>query len=232
MTVTVITGTRKGIGKEMALHFLELGHTVVGCSRGEGSIDHPQYEHFCLDVIDEAAVKNMVGAVARKHGGIDILLNNAGIAAMNHVATTPYGTVKRVFETNFFGTFLFLREVSKVMMRRKVGRIVNFSTVAVGLRLEGEAVYAASKAAVANFTQVTAKELGGFGITVNAVGPTPVKTDLIKMVPKNKIDDLLSQQAVKRFGEFRDVINVVDFFVSDSSDFVTGQVVYLGGVNG
>lgn len=232
MTVAVITGTRKGIGKELAQHFLEKGHTVVGCSRGEGSISHKNYQHFCLDVTDEKAVCSLVRSTKKKFGSIDILLNNAGIAAMNHLATTPYTTVQRVFETNFFGTFLFLREVSKVMMKQKKGRIVNFSTVAVGLRLEGESVYAASKAAVANFTQVAAKELGDFGITVNAIAPTPVETDLIKAVPKEKINSLLQQQAIKRFGEFRDVKNVIDFFVSEESDFITGQVIHLGGVNG
>jgi 3-oxoacyl-[acyl-carrier protein] reductase len=230
--VNIITGTRKGIGKELALHFLDKGQNIVGCSRGEATIDHENYEHYCLDVTDEKAVTEMVRSTKRKYSTIDILLNNAGIAAMNHIVTTPVTTARNVFETNFIGSFLFLREVSKVMMRRKNGRIVNFSTVAVGLRLEGEAVYGASKAAIANLTQVAAKELGSFGITVNAVAPTPVETDLIKAVPRIKINELLEQQAVKRFGEFRDVINVVDFFVSPESDFVTGQVIYLGGING
>ncbi len=77
-----------------------------------------------------------------------------------------------------------------------------------------------------------AKELSEFGITVNAVGPTPVPTDLIKNVPKNKMDALLNQQAIKRFGEFEDVLNVIEFFLDEKSDFVTAQVIYLGGVNG
>ena len=232
MKIMLITGTRKGIGKELAEYYLAKGVNVVGCSRGKATIEHDCYHHFMLDVADERAVKSMVRSVKKKFGRIDILLNNAGIAAMNHFLTTPYDTVKRIFSTNMYGTFLLSREVGKLMMRKKYGRIVNFSTVAAGLRLEGEAVYAASKAAVANFTQTIAKELGEFGITVNAVGPTPVKTDLIKSVPKEKIDDLLQTQAIKRFGEFKDVKNVIDFFIADESDFITGQIVYLGGING
>lgn len=111
-------------------------------------------------------------------------------------------------------------------------RIVNFATVATPLRLEGEAICAASKAALVNLTQVCAKELSEFSITVNAVGPTPVPTDLIKNVPKNKMDALLNQQAIKRFGEFEGVLNVIEFFLNEKSDFITSQVVYLGGVNG
>ena len=110
-------------------------------------------------------------------------------------------------------------------------RIVNFATVATPLRLEGEAAYAASKAALVNLTQVCAKELSEFGITINAVGPTPVPTDLIKNVPKAKMDALLNQQAIKRFGEFRDVLNAIEFFLDEKSDFITAQVIYLGGVN-
>ena len=104
------------------------------------------------------------------------------------------------------------------------------TTVATPLRLEGEAIYAASKAAVLNLTQVLARELAPLGITVNAVGPTPVKTDLIRSVPQDKLDALLARQAIPRFGEPEDVINVVDFFLQRSSGFVTGQNSYLGGV--
>lgn len=229
--VILITGTRKGIGKELSLYYLSLGNIVVGCSRGESTIEDENYRHYQLDVSDEKSVIKMVRGVKKEFGRIDILLNNAGIASMNHFLTTSYKTVKNMFNTNFMGTFLFSREVSKVMMKQKNGRIVNYTTVAAAFRLDGEAIYAASKAAIENFTQTIAKEVSDFGITVNAIGPTPVETDLIKAVPKNKIQELLDKQAIKRFGNFEDVKNVIDFFIDDKSDFVTGQVIYLGGVN-
>ena len=229
--VIIITGTRKGLGRHLAEHYLSLGWRVAGCSRGESSLTHAAYAHFSLDVGDEAAVVKMVGEVSRAHGRIDALLNNAGIAAMNHLMLTPQATVRRIFDTNVVGTFLFLREVAKAMVRQKSGRIVNFSTVAVPLNLEGEAIYAASKAAVETLTRVAARELGGFGITVNAIGPTPIATDLIKGVPAEKIDALIARQAIRRAGEPGDVANVVDFFLRPESAFVTGQVLYLGGVS-
>ena len=173
----------------------------------------------------------MIKEVKREFGKIDALINNAGIASMNHFLTTPFDSVKKVFETNFFGTFLFSREVGKVMMKQKYGRIVNYTTVASALRLEGEAIYAASKSAIENLTQTLSKELAPFNITVNALGPTPIKTDLIKAVPQDKINALLERQAIKRFGNFGDIKNAVDFFIDEKSDFITGQILYLGGVH-
>lgn len=225
-----ITGTRKGIGLFLAETFLERGWTVVGCSRGASDLDHPSYSHFELDVSDERAVVKMMQQVRRTHGGLDALLNNAGIASMNHALLTPGSTMERVFQTNVFGTFLFCREAAKLMGRKKFGRIVNFATVATPLKLEGEAVYAASKAAVVSLTEVLAREVAEMGITVNAVGPTPVPTDLVGSVPEEKMTALIARQAINRYGTMDDVLNVCDFFLDDRSDFVTGQTIYLGGV--
>ncbi len=230
--IFIITGTSKGIGKQLAMHYLSLGDVVVGCSRGKSNIEHDCYTHYHLDVSDETAVIDMVRSTKKQYNRIDVLLNNAGIAAMNHTVTTPVKTVQTVFNTNFFGSFLFSREVAKVMLKQKHGRIINSSTVAVPLCLEGEAVYAASKSAIESFTKVLAYELGSFGITVNAVGPTPIPTDLVKNIPQYKIEALIEQQAIRRFGKFEDILNVIDFFIDDKSSFITGQIIYLGGITG
>ena len=229
--VILITGSRKGIGRHLSEYYLQKGFTVIGCSRSITDLLHKNYHHYTLDVADEKAVGSLVKDVSKQFGGIDALLNNAGIASMNHLVLTPLSTVKSIFETNFFGTFIFVREVSKVMMKKKQGRIVNFVSVASPLRLEGEAAYASSKTAVLSFTEIAAKELGPFGITVNAIGPTPVQTDLIRTLPKEKIDDLIKVQAIKRLGTFEDISNVIDFFIDERSSFITGQIIYLGGVH-
>ena len=231
MKTIVITGTRKGIGKEMADHYLAEGWQVVGCSRGEGSIEHDHYQHFALDVSDEDAVIAMARTIKASHGKVDALLNNAGIASMNHALLTPASTVNRILQTNVVGTFLFCREMSKLMRSTNNGRIINFTTVAHPLNLEGEAIYAASKAAVESLTRILARELAELKITVNAIGPTPIETDLIRGVPQEKMDALLARQALGRMGEVRDVINAVDFYLREESDFITGQVLYLGGIN-
>lgn len=229
--VVIITGTSKGIGKAIALYYLNKNFVVAGCSRSSSSIEHQNYRHFSLEVSDEKAVVNMIRAVKKEFKKIDILINNAGIASMNHILTTSVESISKLFNTNFLGTFLFTREVAKVMMKEKNGRIINFTTVAKPLKLEGESVYASSKAAIESFTQTASKELSPFNITVNAIGPTPIQTDLIKAVPKEKIDELLNKQTVKRFGTFEDIINVVNFFTDDKSSFITGQIIYLGGIN-
>jgi 3-oxoacyl-[acyl-carrier protein] reductase len=226
----LITGASKGIGLILAQRYLKEGYTVIGCSRGQSSTEHERYFHYCVDVADEKQVTDMVRDVRKKHAHIDILLNNAGMASMNHLLTTTISKARAVFDANFFGTFLFTREVAKQMMRRKKGVIVNYSTIAVPLNLEGEAVYAASKSAIESFTKTSAKELGEFGIRVNAIGPTPVATDLISQVPEEKINELLNQQTIKRLGNFDDIKNVIDFFISDNSRFITGQIIYLGGI--
>lgn len=227
----LITGSRKGIGRYLAEKFLERGHTVFGCSRGECNLEHHLYNHFECDVSNERAVIKLVRTISKSHGGIDVLINNAGVSSMNHILSTPGITARNLMDTNFIGTTLFCREVAKLMVRKKIrGKIINFSTVASALSLEGEAAYAASKAAVQKFSQVAAKEFAPFGITVNCIGPTPVETDLIKAIPKNKIDLLIASQAIKRLGTKQDILNVVDFFMAESSDFITAQTIYLGGV--
>jgi 3-oxoacyl-[acyl-carrier protein] reductase len=117
------------------------------------------------------------------------------------------------------------------MRHTENGRIINFTTVAHPLNLEGEAIYAASKAAVESLTRILARELAELKITVNSIGPTPIETDLIRGVPQEKMDALLARQALSRMGEVRDVINAVDFYLREESDFITGQVLYLGGIN-
>jgi 3-oxoacyl-[acyl-carrier protein] reductase len=229
--VTLITGTRKGIGKSLAEHYVRQGHRVIGCSRAAPDWSLENYYHFEMNVADEKAVRTMVSTIRKKFGRLDHLINNAGIASMNHCLLTPVSSVQDVLSTNVVGTFLCCREAAKLMQARSWGRIVNFTTVAVPLKLEGEAAYVASKAAVGCLTQVLARELGTYGITVNAIGPTPVETDLIRAVPPAKIQALLARQAVRRMGEFRDVFNVIDFFLRPESDFITGQVLYLGGVS-
>lgn len=227
--VILITGSRKGIGRYLAEYYARGNHRVIGCSRGATDFEHGNYRHFEADVTDELKAKKIFLYIRRSHGRLDILINNAGIASMNHVLLTPLATARRILETNVLGSFLFAREAAKLMKKNGYGRIVNFSSLAVPLKLEGECLYAASKAAVVTMTEIMARELADFGITVNTVGPPPLKTDLIKNVPGEMLDKLIARQAISRYAQYEDILNTVEFFLSPSSGMVTGQVIYLGG---
>ena len=226
----LITGNRKGIGLHLTNYYLSKGYNVTGCSRTDTSLIHPNYLHVVADVSDEKMVRKVVSEAKKRFKTIDVLINNAGMASLNHSLLTPGSTVKKLFETNFYGSFFFSRECAKLMMKNKNGKIVNFSTVAVPLNLDGEMIYASSKAAIEKMTKIMAKELAPFNILVNAIGPTPINTDLIKVVPKEKIEKLLEDQLIHRLGELKDVENVIDFFIDEKSDFITGQIIYLGGL--
>ncbi len=172
----------------------------------------------------------MIRSIRQRHGRLDVVINNAGIASLNHSLLTPVPTFADIVSTNLLGTFVVSRESAKLMRRRSFGRIINFSTVAVPLRLEGESAYVASKDAVVALTQVMARELAEFGVTCNVVGPTPIDTDLIRSVPQEKIDQIVDRLAVKRLGRFADVVNIIEFFARPESEYITGQVLYMGGV--
>lgn len=229
--VVVITGASRGLGLAMVEHFLAMGDSVFGLSRGMSDLQHPHYRHHEVDVTDEGAIACFFRELKGQASHLDVLINNAGIASMNAFAITPPDTSERIFNVNVHGTAVCCQRALSLLKRSASPRIINFTTVAVPLLLEGEAVYAASKSAVETLTKILAKEYGHFGITCNAVGPSPIATALIQSVPKDKIDRLIRQQAVKRMAEATDVLNVVDFFAKPESHMITGQLLYLGGVS-
>jgi len=228
--VMVITGTRTGIGKYLAETYASRGFVVEGCSRSAPTWNAENYTHHEVDITDERQVKKFISSVSRRHGRIDILLNNAAIASMNHVLLTPAKSANRMLEVNVTGTMLVSRDAAKVMIRRRYGRIVNFTTIVAPIALAGEAIYAASKSAVVTFTRILAYELGQWGITCNSFGATPIMTDMIRGVPQDKIDAVVNGLAIKRLGTFDDCINVCDFYINRASSNITGQVIYLGGI--
>ena len=227
----LITGSSRGLGKEIAEHFLNNGCNVIGCSRSESDIQHDNYRHYQVDVSSAEQVSSLFFALRKEVKHLDAVINNAGIASMNAFALTPAKTFEKIFDVNVQGTFLFCQKSLGLLKRSPHPRIINMSTVAVPLQLEGESIYAASKSAVETLTKIIAKEYGYFGITCNAIGPSPIDTNLIRSVPKDKIDAMVKQQAVRKMATPADVINLVEFYLRPESSMISGQVVYLGGVS-
>jgi 3-oxoacyl-[acyl-carrier protein] reductase len=189
MPTALITGSSQGLGLELVHRLLDAEWNVHGFARGPQELKHERFVAHAVDVADDAAVRAAV-AVISAAGSIDLLVNNAGTASMNAFLLTPAATAERLMRVNYLGTFHCLQAVGKVMVRQRAGRIVNITTVAVPLNLEGEAAYVASKAAVEALTRVAGAELAPSGVLVTAVGFGPLDTALTRGVPRSKLEDL------------------------------------------
>lgn len=229
--VILITGTRKGIGKELASYYAASGYTVIGCSRGESGMVHPNYTHYQLDVTDEKAVKQLFSEIRKKYGRLDVLINNAGInQSLAPVMLVSYQAAENTMKTNFLGSFLMSREAGKVMMKNGSGRIVNFGSMAVRHEEKGEAVYTASKAALISFTKILAKELYQYGITCNMVSPAAIATDLMENIDSAALARVLERNAIPETGTVDELIHTINWLIDQKSSRITGQNIYLGGV--
>jgi len=226
MPTALITGTSQGLGLALVERLLADGWTVYGFSRSPQTLTHANFTAHVVDITDEAAVRAAVSLVAES-GRIDLLINNAGAAALNAFLLTPGSVAEHLMRVNYLGTFHCLQAVGKVMVRQRGGLVINLTTVAVPLSLEGEAAYVASKAAVEALTKVTAKEFATQGVRVVALGFGPVDTRLTRAVPKAmlaKINDAIGRPQGTTMTE------AVDFILSRISapDLKSGSVEYFG----
>ncbi len=224
MPTALITGSSQGLGRSVVERLLADGWTVHGFARGPQELTHAAFAAHVVDVTDEAVVRSAVATVAAA-GRIDLLINNAGAASLNALLLTPGSVAEQLMRVNYLGTFHCLQAVGKVMVRQRAGRIVNLTTVAVPMSLEGEAAYVASKAAVEALTKVAAKELAASGVVVSAVGFGPVDTKLTRAVPKAalaKIDAAIGRPEGTTMAE------AVDFLFAHLRAAKGGSVEYLG----
>jgi len=227
--VIVITGTSRGIGLGIAKHFLKKGYRVEGCSRGTSSIRDPSYEHAQLDVSDEEQVCSWIRGIKRRHKRIDVAINNAGSApAAIPVIMTSKKVLNDVLQTNTIGSCLVSREVALVMTPKKFGRIINVSSMAVGLHEEGTAAYSASKNAIVEFTRIMAKELAPLGITCNVIAPSMIKTQAVEDLGEKVIERALCKLTIKRTITIEEICHVLDFLIDPLGGIITGQVIHMG----
>lgn len=229
--VVVVTGTRKGLGRLLADHFLLQGARVIGVSRGEATIQHPMYEHHSADVGDDSGVREAFLGIGRSHGRVDIVINNAAVVLVRHALITSASQAEETIRTNLLGCLYVSREAAKLMRQRAWGRIINIGSIAAELDPVGEAVYAASKSASMTLAAVLAKEFATYGITVNTVAVTALETDMLDQLPEQAVTGLLASLTIPRLATPDDIINAVDFFASPRSGYITAQTLFLGGVH-
>lgn len=236
--VVVVTGASRGIGREIALLFAEQGARVVLSARGEQAVAELAdeivrrgFEALAVtgNVADGADVENLFSQTKEKFGRVDILVNNAGITRDGLLMRMKDEDWDAVLDTNLKGAFLCTRAAAKLMSKQKYGRIINISSVVGEMGNAGQANYCASKAGLIGLTKSAARELARRNVTVNAVTPGFIETEMTDALPDRTRQDLQAQIPMGRFGQTGDVAQAVLFLSSDGAKYITGQVL---GVNG
>jgi len=223
----MVTGTSRGVGRGLAEHYANRGMTVVGCSRGEATFEHPNYHHAQVDVTDEKAVREWVRGAKKAHGALDAVIANVGMvrSALLMPVTAP-ALVREFVDSIVMATYNVCYEVAKVMIPQRRGRIVTLASTMTALHEPGTVAYSGAKSAVISMTKVMARELVSFGITCNVLSPSLVVTDASSRLGDEWKARMLDLQTIKRTVEIDELCNVVDFFLDDRSACITGQVVH------
>lgn len=237
--VALITGAARGIGREISRVFAQNGaDLVLNYHQSEAKARELLEEVRQLgvraiaikaDVSQREEVEAMFRQIKAEFGRLDILVNNAGILRDNLLLMTPDADYDALMEINLKGTFNCLQRAAKMMIRQQRGKIINLSSVIGRYGNAGQVVYAGTKAGVIGMTTSAAKELGVFGITVNAVAPGLIETDMITALKPEQRQKLIDNTALKRIGKPVDVANVVLFLASELSNYVSGQVIGVDG---
>jgi 3-oxoacyl-[acyl-carrier protein] reductase len=229
--VAVVTGASRGIGRMLVDYLLGEGARVFGFSRGELEHGHERYTHCAVDVADARAVQLAFALIAKQVPSVDILINNAAVLTSQYSMIMPAQNAQAMVDVNLLGTFYVSREAAKLMRKARRGRIINIGSMAASLEPIGDSLYAACKAGVSVLAAVMSKEFSTFNVTCNTLAVTAIETDMLAQLPRDRIDAIIQALPVPRYAEPDDIFNVVDFFASERSSYITSQTVFLGGVN-
>lgn len=237
--IALVTGGSRGIGRAIALALAADGAAVIVNYNGnkekaeevvrEIEAAGGTAESFGCNVADLDATKEMIDFVIKKYGRLDILVNNAGVTRDGLIMKMSEEDFDKVLETNLKGTFNCSKHTSRQMLKQKSGRIINIASVVGIAGNAGQVNYAASKAGIIGFTKSLAKEIGSRGITVNAVAPGYIETDMTAALPEAEKEKLAGIITLKRLGKPEDIANGVVFLASEKASYITGQVLQIDG---
>ncbi|MCK1983953.1 MULTISPECIES: 3-oxoacyl-[acyl-carrier-protein] reductase [Peribacillus] len=235
----LVTGASRGIGREVALELARQGADVaINYSGSEAKANEVVEEIKALgrkafaiqcDVANSDSVTSMIKEVIEQFDRVDILVNNAGITRDNLLMRMKEDEWDSVINTNLKGVFLCTKAVTRQMMKQRSGRIINMASIVGVSGNAGQANYVAAKAGVIGLTKTTAKELASRGITVNAIAPGFISTDMTGELPADVQKAMLDQIPLARFGDPKDIAAVASFLASDASKYMTGQTLHVDG---
>ena len=237
--VALVTGAGRGIGRAIAIALAEEGAEVIvnynGSEERAKEVKQTIEENggkasiYKCNVSDFEACETMIREIVKEHGHLDILVNNAGITKDGLIMKMREEDFDRVLNVNLKGTFNTIRHSARQMLKQRSGKIINISSVSGILGNVGQANYAASKAGVIGLTKTMARELGSRGITVNAIAPGFVDTEMTEVLSEEIRENACKQIILGRFGKPEDIANAAVFLASDKADYITGQVISVDG---
>lgn len=236
--VALITGGSRGIGKAIAKAFVEQEVNVIITGLNEERLKETAKEMsdsnskvvaIRADVAIAEDVNMLFKTIEKDFSRLDILVNNAGITKDNLLLRAKEQDWDAVIDTNMKGTFLCTQEAIKIMSRQKYGRIVNLTSVVAYIGNPGQSIYSASKAGIIGFTRSVALEYAKRGITVNAIAPGFIKTDMTERIPEKIKEQILSMIPIGTYGTGQDIANAVLFLTSPQTSYITGQVIHVNG---
>ena len=232
MKTALITGASRGIGNSVALEFKNKGYTVIGTATskdGAENLNKNGIEGYVLDLSSKDSIEEFWSSLEESGKDISVLVNNAGITRDNIVLRMSDEEWEDIMSVHLYGTFQLSKKALKMMLKSKWGRIINISSASASIGNRGQSNYAAAKAGVEAFTKSLAKEVGKRDITINAVAPGFISTDMTKNNDGVNSEYLIKEIPLGRFGEPEEVANLVYFLCSPDSSYITGQTIHING---
>lgn len=236
--VCVVTGAGKGIGKDIAIRLANAGGHVICVSKNEQSCSGSakfindnggSAEYLAIDVSNGSLVSDACSEILAKYESVDILVNNVGITKDNLILRMSEEDWYDIINTNLNSCFYWTKNLLKTMTKKRWGRIINMSSVVGCVGNFGQANYAAAKAGILGFTKSVAREVASRGITVNAIAPGFICTDMTNNLSESIIEKVKESIPMKQFGDVSDISSVVEFLCSEGAHYVTGQVIHVDG---